>query len=167
MTIVAVQMAGGSGGLVFLVQLVFFGAIIYFLLIRPQQRERKRHREMIAALKRGDEVITAGGLIGEIIQLRGRCRGAENRRVAGDGRARADRPGWWCRRRWVHERVRSMALLKNRTTGRAGAAQARGGDLRNRRGGSHPGGGHVRDDVPCRGNRFWQDPRSVFRGASW
>ena len=70
MTIVAVQMAGGSGGLVFLVQLVFFGAIIYFLLIRPQQRERKRHREMIAALKRGDEVITAGGLIGEIIQLR-------------------------------------------------------------------------------------------------
>ena len=70
MTTLAVQIAGGSGGLVFLVQLVFFGAIIYFLLIRPQQRERKRHREMLAALKRGDEVITAGGLIGEIIHLR-------------------------------------------------------------------------------------------------
>ena len=44
-------------------------AIIYFLLIRPQQKEQKRHRDMIASLKKGDEVITAGGLYGRITAL--------------------------------------------------------------------------------------------------
>jgi len=41
-------------------------AIFYFLLIRPQQKQRKKHEETLAALKKGDRVITSGGLHGEI-----------------------------------------------------------------------------------------------------
>jgi preprotein translocase subunit YajC len=40
--------------------------VFYFLLIRPQQQARKRHMEMIANLKRGDVVVTSGGLIGKV-----------------------------------------------------------------------------------------------------
>lgn len=64
----ALQM-GGFGGFAFIIQIVFIIAIVYFLLIRPQRREQKRHREMLAALKRGDEVVTMGGLVGEVIRL--------------------------------------------------------------------------------------------------
>jgi len=53
----------------FLIQIVAILAIFYFILIVPHRREQKRHREMIAALKKGDEVVTTGGLIGEIVQL--------------------------------------------------------------------------------------------------
>jgi preprotein translocase subunit YajC len=53
----------------FLIQLVAIIAIFYFILIVPHRREQKRHREMIAALKKGDEVVTNGGLIGEIVQM--------------------------------------------------------------------------------------------------
>jgi preprotein translocase subunit YajC len=58
------------GGLPLLINLVLFVGIFYFLLIVPQRREQKRHAEMIAALRPGDEVVTAGGLIGEIVQLK-------------------------------------------------------------------------------------------------
>ena len=53
-----------------LIQLVLVVAIFYFLLILPQRREQKRHRELLAALRPGDSVVTTGGLIGEIIQLK-------------------------------------------------------------------------------------------------
>jgi preprotein translocase subunit YajC len=56
-------------GMAFLIQIVAIVAIFYFLLILPQRREQKRHREMLAALKRGDQVATVGGLVGEIINL--------------------------------------------------------------------------------------------------
>ncbi len=45
--------------------IVIFGAF-YFLLIRPQQKKQKQHAELVSALKSGDEVITAGGILGEI-----------------------------------------------------------------------------------------------------
>jgi len=61
--------AGTGPGFAFLIQIVAIVAIFYFLLILPQRREQKRHREMLAALKRGDQVATAGGLVGEIINL--------------------------------------------------------------------------------------------------
>ena len=48
--------------------LVIFGAF-YFLLIRPQQRKMKTHREMIGALKRGDKVLTGGGIIGTVVKV--------------------------------------------------------------------------------------------------
>ena len=42
------------------------GAIFYFVLLRPQQKQRKEHDTMLRALRRGDEVVTAGGVIGEV-----------------------------------------------------------------------------------------------------
>jgi preprotein translocase subunit YajC len=43
--------------------------VIYFLMIRPQRQQQRRHQEMLSALKPGDEVITAGGLYGEVKRL--------------------------------------------------------------------------------------------------
>ena len=45
-------------------------AIFYFLLVRPQQQQRKKHEATIQQLKRGDEVVTAGGLVGEVVHIR-------------------------------------------------------------------------------------------------
>lgn len=44
-------------------------AIFWFLLIRPQMRQQKAHREKIAAVKKGDQVITAGGLLGKVVKV--------------------------------------------------------------------------------------------------
>ena len=46
--------------------LVLMGLVFYFLLIRPQQKRMKEHKELIGGLKRGDEVITQGGMIGRL-----------------------------------------------------------------------------------------------------
>lgn len=54
----------------FLIQMVMIIAIVYFLFIMPQRREQKRHRELLAALKPGLEVVTAGGVVGEIISIK-------------------------------------------------------------------------------------------------
>lgn len=54
----------------FLIQLVLIVGIFYFILILPQRREQKRHREMLAALQPGNHVATAGGLVGDIVQIR-------------------------------------------------------------------------------------------------
>ena len=56
--------------MVLLVQFVFIIAIVYFLFIMPQRREQKRHRELLASLKPGMEVVTAGGVVGEIILIK-------------------------------------------------------------------------------------------------
>lgn len=64
--------AGAGGASAFLVQLAPFILIIvvfYFLLIRPQQQRMKKHREMIENLRRGDEVVTAGGMIGKVTRI--------------------------------------------------------------------------------------------------
>ena len=45
-------------------------AIFYFRLVRPQQQQRKKHEATIRQLKRGDEVVTAGGLVGEVVHIR-------------------------------------------------------------------------------------------------
>ena len=52
------------------VPLILIFVIMYFLLIRPQQKKVKEHQAMIAALRRGDEVVTAGGLIGKISKVK-------------------------------------------------------------------------------------------------
>jgi len=58
---------GGSGGLsILLFQIAAIGGVFYLLIIRPQGQARKRHQAMLAALKKGDEVTTAGGLIGKV-----------------------------------------------------------------------------------------------------
>jgi preprotein translocase subunit YajC len=52
----------------FLVLLAMFG-FLYFLLIRPQRQQQRKHAEMLNALSIGDEVITSGGIYGEVVQL--------------------------------------------------------------------------------------------------
>ncbi len=49
--------------------LVIFG-IMYFLLIRPQQKKLKEHQALLAALRRGDQVVTQGGMIGKIVKVK-------------------------------------------------------------------------------------------------
>jgi preprotein translocase subunit YajC len=58
--------AGLNAIIMQLLPLLFIVLIFYFLLIRPQQRRMKAHQEMIANLKRGDVVVTSGGMIGKI-----------------------------------------------------------------------------------------------------
>lgn len=59
----------GSALFMQMLPLVLVLVVFYFLLIRPQQRARKRHLEMITNLKKGDIVVTAGGLIGKVKSL--------------------------------------------------------------------------------------------------
>ncbi len=61
---------GGTGsGLMGMLPLVIMFAIFYFLLIRPQQKKAKQHKEMLGAIKKGDRVISSGGLHGTITGL--------------------------------------------------------------------------------------------------
>jgi preprotein translocase subunit YajC len=64
------QAGGAPAGfdLISLMPLVLIFVVFYFLLIRPQQRKMKTHREMIAAIKRGDKVLTGGGIIGTVVK---------------------------------------------------------------------------------------------------
>jgi preprotein translocase subunit YajC len=58
---------GGGGGLItFFVPLVLMFVIIYFFMIRPQQKRQKEHNSMLSALKKGDKVVTNGGMYGTI-----------------------------------------------------------------------------------------------------
>ena len=63
--------AQGAGGFdpSFLILIGGMFAIMYFLMIRPQQQRAKRHREMLETLKRGDQVVTAGGIRGKISKV--------------------------------------------------------------------------------------------------
>lgn len=64
--------AGGGGSLIFqLLPFILILAIMYFLIIRPQQKRLKEHREMIASIRRGDTVVTAGGMVGKVTKLVG------------------------------------------------------------------------------------------------
>jgi len=53
----------------FLIMMVLMFAAFYFLLIRPQQKKQKQHAELVASLKVGDEVMTAGGILGRVAGL--------------------------------------------------------------------------------------------------
>jgi preprotein translocase subunit YajC len=56
----------GAGGFSSLIPIILMFVIFYFLLIRPQQKKSKEHREMINRLKKGDRIITSGGLHGQV-----------------------------------------------------------------------------------------------------
>ena len=66
--IVAASSLGGGGGMIIIWILVFIG-IFYFLAIRPQRRQRQQHSEMVGMLKKGDEVVTIGGMFGTITAI--------------------------------------------------------------------------------------------------
>ncbi len=65
--------AGASGGVagafIQFAPLLLIFVVFYFLLIRPQQQRMKAHREMVAALSKGDEVVTAGGIVGKVAKV--------------------------------------------------------------------------------------------------
>lgn len=64
--------AGGSditSSLTSMLPLVLMFVVLYFVMIRPQMRKQKEHRSMIDALAKGDEVATAGGLLGKVVSL--------------------------------------------------------------------------------------------------
>ena len=61
-------MQGNGDILNSLLPLIVLFAIFYFLVIRPQQKQAKEHKEMISTLKKGDKIITSGGLICEVVK---------------------------------------------------------------------------------------------------
>lgn len=67
------QAAAGPGGTAQMIQpfvlMIVFLAIFYFLLIRPQQKKAKEHQAMLAKLAAGDECVTAGGVLGRVIEV--------------------------------------------------------------------------------------------------
>ncbi len=60
---------GGGNPIAAFAPLIIMFVIFYFLLIRPQQKKAKQHKEYLAALKKGDYVITSGGLYGRIVEV--------------------------------------------------------------------------------------------------
>ncbi len=58
-----------SGGLEFLIMIIVFFAIMYFMIIRPQQKKQKEHNALLASLSKGNEVVTNGGIIGKITAI--------------------------------------------------------------------------------------------------
>ena len=67
----AFAQAGGNGGSGFeaLLPLVLIFVVFYFLLIRPQQKKQKQHKEMLTAIRRGDRVVTGGGIVGTVTKV--------------------------------------------------------------------------------------------------
>lgn len=63
------QAGGGPSTFISMLPLVLIFAVFYFLLIRPQQRKAKDHRSMLAQLKRNDDVMTTGGVLGKVQTL--------------------------------------------------------------------------------------------------
>ena len=57
------------GGIEQFIPLILIFVIMYFLLIRPQQRKMKEHQAMVSALRKGDQVVTQGGLIGKVVKV--------------------------------------------------------------------------------------------------
>ena len=73
MDLLLMQQAGGQAqgsGLITIIMMVAIFAVFYFLLIRPQQKRQKELQKQIQQLKNGDEVVTAGGIKGKIVDVK-------------------------------------------------------------------------------------------------
>ena len=62
------QAGGGLSVLLFQVALIF--GIFYFLIIRPQRRQREQHEKLLAGLQKGDQIVTSGGIVAEVIHIK-------------------------------------------------------------------------------------------------
>src|SRR5699024_1878717 len=67
--IIPAQAADGGNPIVSLLPLILLFVILYFLLIRPQMKRRKEHRNSVQHLAKGDEVVTSGGMLGKITKV--------------------------------------------------------------------------------------------------
>ena len=87
LSLAAADRQNANGAVVLLIQLVLFGLIFYWLLIRPQRQEQARLRKMVEELKKGDEVLLNGGIIGTVVHLK------ETRLIlkTGESKVEADR----------------------------------------------------------------------------
>jgi preprotein translocase subunit YajC len=63
------QGPGGDSMLMSLLPLILIVVIMYFLILRPQQRRVKQHQEMVKSVRRGDTVVTSGGLVGKVTKV--------------------------------------------------------------------------------------------------
>lgn len=70
--LLALQAGGGGLGSMspFLIQVTLILAIFYFFLIRPQAQQKKKHEEALRAIKRGDQIVTFGGIVGEVVHIK-------------------------------------------------------------------------------------------------
>ena len=66
------QAAGAPGGILAspIIPLILVFGVMYFFLIRPQQKRLKEHQNMVAALRRGDRVVTGGGIVGKVTRVK-------------------------------------------------------------------------------------------------
>jgi preprotein translocase subunit YajC len=64
----AAEQAGQPGIIASLLPLLILFAIFYFLVILPQQKQAKKHKQMVEELKKGDKIVTAGGIIAEVVK---------------------------------------------------------------------------------------------------
>jgi len=55
---------------ILLIQVAAIFGIFYFLIIRPQRRQREQHEKLLASLQKGDQVVTSGGIIGEVLHIK-------------------------------------------------------------------------------------------------
>lgn len=68
-TAYAADAAPQGGGMQMIFLLVIFGLIFYFMIFRPQSKRNKQHRDLMASLAKGEEVLTSGGLLGKITKV--------------------------------------------------------------------------------------------------
>src|SRR5690625_2112925 len=67
--IITAQAGDATGGLMGMLPIILMFVVLYFLMIRPQMKRQNEHRNLVAALAKGDEVITAGGLLGKVTKV--------------------------------------------------------------------------------------------------
>jgi len=66
----AQAIGGGGSAITSFIPLILIFAIMYFLLIRPQQKKLKEHKALVEAVRRGDQVVTQGGIIGKVTKVK-------------------------------------------------------------------------------------------------
>jgi len=69
LNLITAQTGDATSGLMGMLPIILMFVILYFLMIRPQMKRQKEHRNLVAALAKGDEVITSGGLLGKVTKV--------------------------------------------------------------------------------------------------
>lgn len=67
--LVLAQAANQGGGQFLIPGLVFFGVMVYFLILRPQQKQLRDQQQLVSSLKKGDEVVTQSGVLGKVVNV--------------------------------------------------------------------------------------------------